>query len=194
MITPEEIRRLEESSDKPIIVLMENAGRLVYETIKQKQDISNKKILIVCNHGNNGGDGLVTARHLCDESEVDVLFIGEESKMSKETLSNYKKVENNERIQMLEEESVDFNSYDIIIDAIFGLGFKGTLSDEIKSLIEKINESSAFKVSIDIPSGLEINQQPDHVSVQPDLIVTFHDLKPNLQPLKDITVIVDVGL
>ena len=75
MILSQEMRELEAKSGIPRINLMENAGRAVYQTIKQGFDLKDKKILVVCYHGNNGGDGFVAARYLCDEAETDILFI-----------------------------------------------------------------------------------------------------------------------
>ena len=174
---------------------MENAGKSVYQIIKQRFDLKDKKILVVCYHGNNGGDGFVAARHLCDEAETDVLFIGDESKLKKEALINLRRIEHNEKIQFLIDDEVDFNEYDIIVDAILGIGIQGRLNKEISAIIEDINNSKAYKVSIDIPTGLD----PDtgiviDKCVNADLIVTFHDLKKGLEQSENKTVVVDIGL
>lgn len=71
---------------------MENAGKAVYDAIRQRFELRDKKILVVCYHGNNGGDGFVAARLLCDEAETDVLFIGDEAKLKKEALAKDKTV------------------------------------------------------------------------------------------------------
>ena len=58
------------------LLLMENAGaRLAIEIIKKFEDIENKNIIIVCGSGNNGGDGMVCARHLCNYSKSISLFL-----------------------------------------------------------------------------------------------------------------------
>ncbi len=195
MISSQEMRDLEEKSLIPRISLMENAGKAVYSAIKHHLDLDGKKILVVCNHGNNGGDGFVAARHLCDEAEVDVLFIGDENRLKKEALINYKKIEHNEKIQFLIDDEVDFNSFDVIVDAILGIGIRGKLNREISAIIDDINRSNAFKVSVDIPTGLD----PDTGNivdkcVNADLVVTFHDMKKGLEKLQDKTVIIDIGL
>ncbi|MEK7790207.1 MAG: NAD(P)H-hydrate epimerase [Deltaproteobacteria bacterium] len=195
MISSQEMRELEESSSIPRSVLMENAGKSVYQAIKQRFDLKDKKILVVCYHGNNGGDGFVAARHLCDEAETDILFIGDESKMRKEALSNFKKIENNEKIQFLTDDDVDFDGYDIIIDAILGIGIKGRLNHEISAIIDDVNNSKAYKVSVDIPTGLD----PDTGEVvdkyvNADLIVTFHDMKKGLEKFEEKVVVADIGL
>ena len=195
MISSQDMRYLETQSGIPRINLMENAGRAVYQAIKQKFDLKDKKILVVCYHGNNGGDGFVAARHLSDETETDVLFIGDENKLKKDASVNFKKVEHNERIQFLVDDEVDFDAYDIIVDAILGIGIHGRLNREISAVIEDINKSKAFKVSVDIPTGLD----PDTGEVvdkfvNADLIVTFHDMKNGLEQFQDKTVVADIGL
>jgi len=64
-------------------------------------ELKDKRILIVAYHGNNGGDGFVAARYLCGEAETDVLFIGDEERLKDEAKANYKRIENNELIQLL---------------------------------------------------------------------------------------------
>ena len=195
MISSHDMRVLEANSQIPIINLMENAGKAIYKVIKQKFDLKDKKILVVCYHGNNGGDGFVAARYLCDEAETDILFLGDESKLKKEAMMNFKKIEHNEKIQFLIDDEVDFDAYDIIIDAILGIGIQGMLSKEISAVIEDINNSKAYKISVDVPTGLD----PDtgivvEKCVNADLIVTFHDLKKGLENLQDKTVVADIGL
>src|SRR3989344_7943936 len=111
MISSHDMRILEEESGIPRSALMENAGKAVYESIKERLDLKDKRILVVCYHGNNGGDGFVAARHLSDEAETDLLFIGDENKLKKEAMMNFKKIEHNGRIQMLSDEEVNFDEY-----------------------------------------------------------------------------------
>lgn len=189
------MRILEAESGIPMAVLMENAGKGIYSSVKQRFDLKDKKILVVCYHGNNGGDGFVAARHLCDEAETDILFIGDESKLKKEALANFKKIEHNGKVQFLTDEEVDFNGYDIIIDAILGIGIRGRLNRTISAVIDDMNNSKAHKLSVDVPTGLD----PDTGAiagkmVNADLIVTFHDIKKGLEKFIDKTVVVDIGL
>lgn len=195
MISSQDMKLLEAKSSIPRSVLMENAGRAVYQVIKQRFDLKDKKILFVCYHGNNGGDGFVAARHLCDDAETDILFIGDESRLKKEALANFKKIEHNEKIQFLTDDDVDFDEYDIIVDAILGIGIQGRLNREISAIIDDINNSKAYKVSVDIPTGLDPDSGViiDKI-INADLIVTFHDLKIGLEKLQDKAVVIDIGL
>lgn len=195
MISSQDMRILEANSDIPRLSLMENAGRAVYQAIMQRFELKDKRILIVCYHGNNGGDGFVAARHLCDEAETDVLFIGDESKLKKDALINFKKIEHNEKVQFLMEDEVDFDAYDIIIDAVLGIGIQGRLNREISAIIDDINNSKAYKISVDIPTGLnpDTGDVPDKC-VNADLIVAFHDMKKGLEKFQDRVVVADIGL
>ena len=195
MISSQDMKILEAKSNIPRVNLMENAGRSVYNIIKQRFKLRDKKIIVVCYHGNNGGDGFVAARYLCDEAEVDMLFIGDENKLKKEALVNFKKIEHNEKVQFLTDDGVDFDAYDIIVDAILGIGIHGRLNKEISAIIDDINNSKAYKFSVDIPTGLD----PDtgeivDKMVNADLIVTLHDFKKGLEKFQDKTVVMDIGL
>lgn len=195
MISSQEMRELEEKSELPRSVLMENAGKAVYRAIKERFDLKDKKVLVICYHGNNGGDGFVAARHLSDEAETDILFLGDESRMKKEAKTNFKKIEYNEKVQFLTDDEVDFDAYDIIIDAILGIGIKGRLNREISAIIDDINNSKGCKISIDIPTGLDPNTgEIFDKCVNADLIVTFHDMKKGLEKLQDKTIVADIGL
>ncbi len=195
MITVEEMKKLEDNCGIPKVELMEYAGRGIYEVLRKKFILKNKKILIVAYHGNNGGDGFVAARYLCENVSVDVLFLGDESKLREEALVNYKKIINNPKIQFLNIEDADFDGYDFIIDAILGIGIEGRLREGISNTIDSINNSEAFKVSVDVPTG--VNPDTGEVidkAVDADLIVTFHDMKKGLEKYKNKIVVVDIGI
>lgn len=195
MITVQEMKKLEDDCGIPKVELMEYAGKGIYEVLRKKFVLKNKKILVVAYHGNNGGDGFVVARYLCENVSVDVLFLGDESKLKEEALVNYKKIINNPKIQFLDVEDVDFDGYDFIIDAILGIGLEGNLRGGISNAIGSINNSEAFKVSVDVPTG--VNPDTGEVidkAVDADLIITFHDMKKGLEKYKNKTVVVDIGI
>lgn len=197
MISVEDIKKLENNAGISKLALMENAGKAIYRSIKEKfPDLKDKKILIISYHGNNGGDGFVAARLLCEEAETDLLFIGDEDKFREESKANFKRIENNERIQILiDPEQVDFDDYDIIIDAMLGTGFSGEIKETIGLCIDLINSSKAYKIAVDIPTGLNPGTgEIADKAVNADLIVTFHDIKPGLEQFKDRTVIADIGI
>ena len=195
MISTEEMRNLEDNCGIPRVVLMENAGKAIYNVLKEKFDLKDRRILIVSYHGNNGGDGFVAARYLAGDTEVDVLFVGDDSKLKKEALANFKKIENNEKIQILSLEAVDFSDYDIIIDAIFGTGIDGEIKDPLATLIKNLSKAKAYKLSVDVPSGVNPDTgEKANVYFEPDLIITMHDIKKGLETYKDKTVIANIGI
>ena len=195
MISTQEMREVEDSCGIPKITLMENAGKAVYEILNEKLGLKDKRVLIVAYHGNNGGDGFVAARYIGDDAEVDILFMGDEERLKGETLANYRKIENDERIQILDLEAVDFSDYDIIIDAIFGTGIKGEIKDPMATLIRNLGKAKAYKVSIDVPSGIDPDTgEKANVFLEPDLIITMHDIKNGLASYKDKTIVADIGI
>ena len=78
---------------------------------------------------------------------------------------------------------------------MLGIGASGELKEPIRSTVDLINDSKAFKIAVDIPTGL--NPDTGEIidrSINADLIITFHDIKPGLGKLKDKAVVVDIGI
>ena len=199
MITSSDIKALENAAVLKGItnsILMENAGKKVAEVIKEKfPDLSKKRILVVCYHGNNGGDGFVTARYLANTAEVEVLFLGEEERLKPDAKENLKRLEEEVLVQFIGLDFVDFDDYDLIIDAILGNGIIGPLKPILQGTINQINGSKAKKISIDIPSGLNPDTGEVHeAAIAADLVITFHDIKQGLEKIKDKVEIVDIGI
>ena len=158
----------------PSVVLMENAARTVFDRITALcAEKGFKSAAVVCGTGNNGGDGFALARML-DNAGIKILVIpvGNTEKIKGDALINY-----NIAKKISLEFSDDINcaeKYDIIVDAIFGTGFKGEPKAPFNRVIEKINSFGKYVVSIDVPSG--INADTGCVSgacVKADETVTF---------------------
>jgi len=197
MIGVKEIRTLEKNAENKglsKLTMMENAGKAVAGILLEKKDLKGKRVLIACYHGNNGGDGFVAARHLADKTEVDVLFVGDEEKLKEEAKVNFDRIQNNELIQFISPDYVDFDDYDAIIDALLGTGSHGSLEYPLSSVVEGINDAKGFKLSIDIPSGLNPDTGEGEKMVNADLIVSLHDVKNGLEKLKGKVVVADIGL
>ena len=140
--------------------LMENAGASVCRFISETIGILNKSVAVVCGRGNNGGDGFVVAKRLLEGgAKVRVLlamgapttenakkFLGESEAAGIRTLSY---ADENDRLEF--EKTLE-NS-DIIVDAIFGVGFHGMVSEELSNVIEMINSSEGIVVSVDVPGS-----------------------------------------
>lgn len=158
--------------------LMENAGKGCSEFINDLI-IPESKIALFCGSGNNGGDGFVIARYLQNSQHSPTVFLtGSTDKTSPETLINYKKcVELGIPINKIEKEPDDLSDFDLIIDAIFGVGLKGEVKGWQANVINKINESEKTVVAIDIASGVDANTGHAEIAVEADFTLTMAAMK-----------------
>ncbi|WHH61749.1 NAD(P)H-hydrate dehydratase [Petroclostridium sp. X23] len=147
----------------PGVVLMENAGLTVVEEIKKTLgELSYKSVIIFCGRGNNGGDGFVIARHLFNAGvNVLVVLVAETKDIKGDALTNFKiiqklgvKIIQSVDGQYLEEIAASLYLCDMVVDAIFGTGIKGTVSDAVAAIFDLINSSGRCVLSVDIPSGI----------------------------------------
>ena len=198
MISTQEMRELEDLSEQKGISklqLMESAGSGLYNEIKKKYDLNNKKILIVCGSGNNGGDGFVLARYLKQNNyDVNVLFLGKEEKLKKESGYNYYLLKDQFSDIFAEDYSI-INESDIIVDAMLGTGVQGKIREPFSEVIDLINQSNKTILAVDIPTGLnpDTSEILDKV-VNADIIYAFHDIKTGLENLNEKVIVVDIGL
>lgn len=113
------------------------------------------KVIIFCGKGNNGSDGLATARILSYMGyDVTVVTLFDKSKCTREFNINFDRLPSSVEIFKSTDYKLDANEEFVIIDAIFGSGIKGEIPNEISNIFDIINQSSAKVVSIDLPSGL----------------------------------------
>lgn len=148
----------------PSIVLMENAGLRTVEVIEEILQVpAGKSVVVLAGRGNNGGDGFVVARHLINAGVQVTLFVtGSSAQLTPDALTNYKILENMNAtiLPLSEEEDLDrlmlyLMSGDLVVDAIYGNGFKGSLNDFEARVVTMVNWTRLPVVSIDIPSGVE---------------------------------------
>ena len=143
------------------LLLMENAGRgVAEEAIKMLR--GKRSVAIFCGKGNNGGDGFVAARHLLVKGITPDIFLA----------GNINDVENEARVNLdillkLKQRIVEVNGenlhlvknkiskYNLIIDALLGVGLEGEVRGIFRDLIGIINSSKAKVLAVDIPSGLD---------------------------------------
>lgn len=149
----------------PSIILMELAGRGSAKEISKDFKGKSIKAAIFCGRGNNGGDGFVCARYLKNRGvAVDVFLFGKSKDVKNNdprlNLAILKKM----RIPVTELSSGKSGKsieglkknfkYDVAVDAIFGIGFRGRLPDQIAEVVEFLNKASIPVYAIDVPSGL----------------------------------------
>jgi hydroxyethylthiazole kinase-like uncharacterized protein yjeF len=173
----------------PGVALMENAGRSCAELLVDKlEGIPEPKVCIFCGTGNNGGDGYVIARHLINRGiKVTVVVCGDYNKIKGDAKTNLNILERMGRsIERLNpadndiaERVVHFSAgASAIVDALFGTGLKGQLSDEYKRLIENINSCNIPVLAVDIPSGIDCDSgKPLGTAIRAKWTVTFVAVK-----------------
>jgi len=157
----------------PGVVLMENAGKAVADTVSNYFDEA-FRIVILCGKGNNGGDGFVVARHLYNSGfDVRVYIIGEKKNIkgdAKINLDIFEKMST--RIKEITDEKqlknlkMNLLHSDLIIDAIFGTGLDSAVRGIYGKTIELVNECDVPVLSVDLPSGL----CADHGKILGDVI------------------------
>ncbi|HBG00634.1 MAG TPA: bifunctional ADP-dependent NAD(P)H-hydrate dehydratase/NAD(P)H-hydrate epimerase [Firmicutes bacterium] len=168
------------------LLVMENAGSRIVETLKVEYGcLRGRRIHILVGTGNNGGDGLVAARQLLAlGARVKIYLVGDQQKLTKENRTN---------LEILRKLKADFSVVDIsqngklkfslgmadlIIDAIFGTGFSGTLDADLESLVALVNEIKRPLVAIDCPTGVNAaNGAVNTTAIQADLTINLGLLK-----------------
>lgn len=163
--------------------LMENAGAAIANAVKKTNAAG--KIVIVAGRGNNGGDAFVAARHL-GNYDTTVMLIGRKEDIgTQEARHNWEALERISfpLVQVTDSATFDkslITNADIIIDGIFGTGIKGRIHEPESTAIDLINESGAFVISVDVPSGFDPDGGGFDKSVRADLTLTFHKIKSGL--------------
>ncbi len=167
--------------------LMENAGHQVASEIVSRF-ASDKSVAIFCGTGGNGGDGFVLARHLSSMSyRIALILAGKAKQIShEEALENWKALQFLRRrvpiYEVYDSSLIPEIEVDIVVDAILGTGAKGTLKPPILQLVEKMNAMDAFRVAVDVPTGIDADTgEVLGSAVKADLTITFHKPKLGLE-------------
>lgn len=155
----------------PGIILMENAGRVLTETLLSTFPIvnSSSRVLILAGPGNNGGDGFVMARHLQRLSfRVSVVAIGKINSWKGDAGVNLEILEHltdeNLEIIYFDKDSLEYSLKelrrrlslaDVVVDAMLGTGAHGKPRFPIADIIDCVNSARKATFAVDIPSGLD---------------------------------------
>ncbi len=144
--------------------LMERAAIGIFDWIHSRLQGANVNIQLFCGIGNNGGDGIALARHLKENDySIQVHVVNYSEKRSKDFLLNLERLKDRKIWpNFIKEKSAlpNISPDDIVVDAIFGIGLNRAPHVWVSKLIEHINVSSAFVLSVDIPSGLPCHRIP----------------------------------
>lgn len=179
--------------------LMERAANEAFHWIKKHYADKETTFHVFCGRGNNGGDGLVIARLLHqDNYPVKVDIIEEAGKPTPEFETALQLLLGS-GIKNNEDADYTFEKGKLIyIDALFGVGLNRNLPQSVSDAISKINQCEGHVISIDVPSGLFMDQ-PTEVAVQSDIVLTFQFPKmafylPGNAEFVNRIVILDIGL
>jgi NAD(P)H-hydrate epimerase len=185
------------------IQLMENAGAAVAREIK-KRFSPTRTVVVYAGIGGNGGDGMVTARHLAGLGfDVTLILVGDPVKIRNEaTRLNWeiiKRLGSSVNSQVISDSSMfKPGNHDIIVDALVGIGIKGELKQPLVSAIKVVEMSTGFKISVDIASGMEADTgETKEEFVNPNLTITFHALKTGMKDRDEILgeiAVADIGI
>ena len=183
VLTAAEMREVDRVTSErhgvPSLQLMESAGRRVSEACREivrGNERDARRICVLCGKGNNGGDGLVAARHLqAANTAVRVYLFAKPEDLQGDAATNLQRwcEAGSGVVPILDEtawkaESSKIADADVIIDAIFGTGFRGAATGVIARAIEDINQHSqratsahsSLILAVDTPSGLPSDGQP----------------------------------
>lgn len=143
------------------VLLMENAGKALFEAMKGRIH-KNERIAVLIGSGNNGGDGFVLARYLKESGyNVDVWVIPQQSNVKGDAGTHFgiytslsyewNAYKDGEAFQQ------NLAKYTVIVDCLLGLGISGVIRSPYDEVVQKVNQSSATVISVDVPSGLHAN-------------------------------------
>ncbi|HHX51127.1 MAG TPA: NAD(P)H-hydrate dehydratase [Clostridia bacterium] len=188
LVTKEEMALLDKEAIEeygiPGLVLMENAALRVaeYAGTLFPGGLARKKVLVFAGKGNNGGDGLAIARHLQKAgADVKVFLLCRPEELKGDALVNYRiLVKMQGRFHLLLEEKdvqkadISLMCTDLVVDAIYGTGFKGKATGTGARIIGAINGSSCPVIAVDVPSGLDADTGiAGGPAIQADATITF---------------------
>lgn len=162
----------------PGVLLMENAGHAFVQKALAYLG-SGQRIAILIGTGNNGGDGFVIARVLKSLGfQADAFLVVEKEKVKGDALFHF------EAFQQSGYEVIPFSdvsclkNYDVIIDAMLGIGIKGEIKSPYREIIEACNELPNLKISVDIPSGVPADGNDSfNLAFKADITITLQHPK-----------------
>jgi len=191
IVTAEEMQELDrraiEKLHIPSINLMENAGKAVAEEALSFPVSS--KILVICGKGNNGGDGFVAARYLAiKRRDVKILLIGRMDEVKHDPKINVYKLKAQKvevvacpDLNSFNDFKEEMKDYDVIIDALFGIGLKTELKSPYSDIITYLNSLKSHIIAVDVPSGLDATTgKVLGAAVKAERTVTFAAVKKGL--------------
>ncbi len=189
IVSSSEMREIDRATSErfgvPLLTLMENAGTSVAEFVSSLFPEA-KRIGVVCGKGNNGGDGFVAARKLCQVGrEVSIILLAEPAELRGDAAEMFTKlpvkpvvVRSSEELQLESAKAV--LGADVLVDAVLGTGFKPPVRGLYAEVISALNASSVPVIAVDIPSGADADAmgKQEGLIARAQGIVTFTAPRP----------------
>jgi NAD(P)H-hydrate epimerase len=201
ILSRDDVRRIDklaiEKLGIPGVVLMENAGRSTAEIVLSTLNVELRlapeasSVAVLCGGGNNGGDGYVIARHLCNAGvNVRIYSAADQAKLSGDAAIN-STIASKMKIpacdvrtpEQLAAATPDLERANIFADALLGTGFHGDVRPDLASVIQLCNRLAPAGgprkvIAVDVPSGLDCDTgQPSNATIRADTTVTFVAMK-----------------
>jgi len=211
LVTAEEMRRMDrrtiEEFGIPGLLLMENAGlQVVTHAERRFGSWRGKRVLVLCGGGNNGGDGMVVARHVAQRgAEVQVVLVADPAKVTGDALTNLHIVQKlGLPLHVLRSaeplHSIWANRWDIVVDALLGVGVTGEVRGLVGETIRFLGECPVPVVAVDVPSGIDADTGAVcGCAMRATLTVTFGAMKVGLAVYPGVefageVVVADIGI
>ncbi len=167
--------------------MMENAGAACARNIRnviEKEKAPRRNIVVVCGKGNNGGDGFVVARKFSENGYNVCVVLASGYPGSQEATYMYKLVLDlsiptvwfdADRVKAIQ----TIKNADVIVDAVFGFSFYGTIGDDLKVLLDEMSNAKGLKFAVDVPSGVYCDSgYNDPNCFKADYTIAISALKP----------------
>jgi len=217
IVTVAEMKAIEAAADQAGVtyaMMMESAGTAVAQAVLARlENPADHKVVVLCGHGNNGGDGMVAAYHLAEAGLGSVALYFAKMPLDGENDPNLQRVrqkglfvvdaENDQRWRVLKNL---VGGVTVLIDAVFGTGarlpLKGTPAEMLKQVKKALEErvTLPLRVAVDCPSGLNCDTgELDDVAIPADVAVTFAAAKrgqfvfPAADALGEL-IVADIGI
>ena len=159
--------------------MMEAAGQSAAAILAERWPMEGRRVLVLCGRGNNGGDGFVAARSLAGRGARVVAALVQGPPAAGEAAWAFSLLP--PEVELLhgpEAAAARCREAELIVDAVFGTGFRGSVPEELRPLFRAARESGAPAAALDLPSGVEADSGRWEDCIPAELTVAFGARKP----------------
>lgn len=178
-LTMEEHRQIELEAQKNGLDLMDLAAQAITDYVEQLQFLKKKTVLVIVGKGNNGGDGVSCAIKLKKLGYFVTIFpVFDKSSQNTTTLiAKYTQLNGT----IITELPADLSIFEVIIDAVIGIGISSGLDNKICQIFDNVNATDTYVLAVDTPSGMDPFTGKVHPgAIKANTTLTFVGDKPGL--------------